>query len=206
MKVAVLDYGVGNLASVLKALAFVDASPERVADPASVVDAGAIVIPGVGHFESTRFLNDSWRDAIGSAIARGVPALGICLGMQWLFEGSTEAPMVPGLGVMAGSSSILSGDVKVPHVGWNSLDRRGRDSVLLRGVGDGAAAYFTHSYAAPVTDAAITTTTHGRAFASTVERGHVMGVQWHPEKSGPVGLAVLSNFVTFAREARPSSC
>lgn len=206
MKVAVLDYGVGNLASVFKALRFVGASPDRVADPASVLDASAIVVPGVGHFESTRLLNDLWRDAIASAVSRRVPVLGICLGMQWLFEGSTEAPLVPGLGVIAGSSSILSGDVKVPHVGWNSLDRRGRDSVLLRGVDDGAAAYFTHSYAAPVTEAAITTTTHGRSFASTVEQGHVMGVQWHPEKSGAVGLAVLSNFVAFAREARQSSC
>ncbi len=200
MKVAVLDYGVGNLASVFKALRFVGASPVKVTDIAELTDSRAIVIPGVGHFASTQALNGRWRSGVASSIARSVPVLGICLGMQWLFDGSTEAPAVRGLGVMTGACEVLSGDVKVPHVGWNSLDCRGRDSVLLRGVGDGAAAYFTHSYAAPVTDAAITTTAHGREFASTVEQGHVMGVQWHPEKSGAVGLAVLANFVAFARE------
>lgn len=201
MKIGVIDYGVGNLASVFKALRFVGSSPSLVPDAASFATVDAIVIPGVGHFAATAALNQGWRVPVAAAITRGVPVLGICLGMQWLFDGSTEAPLVPGLGVIAGSCSILSGDVKVPHVGWNTLERVGRASVLLNGVADEAAAYFTHSYAAPLTAEAVTTTTHGRDFASTVEQGRVLGVQWHPEKSGAVGLAVLSNFVAFAREA-----
>ena len=200
MKIAIVDYGVGNLASVCKALAFVAASPVVVADPRTIAGAQAIVIPGVGHFAATRALNAGWRDEINSAIARGVPTLGICLGMQWLFDGSAEAPDTPGLGVFPGISSALSGAVKVPHVGWNTLDRTTRSSVLLEGVDGNAAAYFTHSFAAPVTRDAAATTTHGGGFASVVERGRVFGAQWHPEKSGAVGLAALKNFVAFTRE------
>lgn len=199
MTIGVVDYGVGNLASVFKALAFVGARPKRLTDGVCD-DMRGLVIPGVGHFASTQALNDSWREPVTRAIARGVPVLGICLGMQWLFDGSSEAPLVPGLGVIPGSSSILSGDVKVPHVGWNTLESRGRASILLRGLAEGSAAYFTHSFAAPVTAETVATTTHGREFASVAEKDRVMGVQWHPEKSGPVGLAVLSNFVNFARE------
>ena len=201
MRIGVIDYGVGNLASVFKALGFVGASPSLAPDAASLSTFDALVIPGVGHFAATASLNQNWRGPIAAAVGRGVPILGICLGMQWLFDGSTEAPRIPGLGVIEGSCSILSGDVKVPHVGWNTLERSTRASVLLDGVAAGAAAYFTHSYAAPLTARAVTTTTHGREFASTVEQGHVMGVQWHPEKSGAVGLAVLSNFVAFAQAA-----
>lgn len=201
MNVGVIDYGVGNLASVFKALAFVGASPVRLDRSAAIGDARALVIPGVGHFAATQTLNDMWRPSVESAITRGTPVLGICLGMQWLFDGSSEAPLVQGLGVMTGSSALLSGDVKVPHVGWNTLEPRGKESVLLSGLAEGAAAYFTHSFAAPVTVDAVATTTHGREFASVVEKGRVMGVQWHPEKSGQVGLTVLANFVTFARGA-----
>ncbi len=206
MKVVVTDYGAGNLASVCKALACVGASPGLANRAAQIAGAGAIVVPGVGHFDAMRALDGPWRVAIAGAISHGVPVLGICLGMQWLFDGSHEAPLVPGLGAIAGMSSVLAGNVKVPHVGWNSLERTGRTSVLLTGIDDGAAVYFTHSYAAPVTGAAVATTTHGREFASTVEEDRVFGVQWHPEKSGAVGLAVLSNFVAFAREAAETSC
>lgn len=206
MKVVVTNYGAGNLASVCKALAFVGAPPRLGASAAEIAGAGAIVVPGVGNFDAMRALDGPWRDAIAGAIGRGVPVLGICLGMQWLFDGSNEAPLIPGLGVMTGMSSMLAGNVKVPHVGWNSLERTGRTSVLLKGVDESAAVYFTHSYAAPVTQAAVTTTTHGREFASTVEEDRVFGVQWHPEKSGAIGLRVLSNFVAFAREAAATSC
>lgn len=206
MTIVVTDYGAGNLASVCKALAFVGAPPTLASTSAEMAGAHAIIVPGVGHFNAMRGLDDGWRDAIAGAVARGVPLLGICLGMQWLFDGSTEAPLVPGLGVLAGTSDSLPGNVKVPHVGWNTLERTGRESVLLKGIVDEAAVYFTHSYAAPVTEAAVTTTTHGSAFASTVESDRVFGVQWHPEKSGTVGLAVLSNFVAFARRAGQTPC
>ena len=199
MTIGVVDYGVGNLASVMKALAFVGATPTRTADPAAIRGAGAIVIPGVGHFAATSGLGGDWREAITDAIGRGVPVLGICLGMQWLFDGSREAPLVAGLGAMEGTCSVLYGDVKVPHVGWNTLAKSAKESVLLAGVADGAFAYFTHSYAAPVTEDAVATTTHGHEFASVVERGRTFGVQWHPEKSGDVGLAVLRNFVELVR-------
>jgi glutamine amidotransferase len=201
VRIEIIDYGVGNLTSVAKAFAFVGAEPRRVAEPASLSGAKAIVIPGVGHFAATAALNLRWRDAVQSAISRGVPILGICLGMQWLFDGSEEADDVGGLGVLAGRCAALSGDVKVPHVGWNSLDGISRTSKLAAGIADGAAAYFTHSFAAPVTDATAARTTHGREFASVVERDRVFGVQWHPEKSGSVGLSLLANFVRIAEGA-----
>lgn len=209
MKILVIDYGIGNLASVDKALAFVGATPIRGAGPScgggppALAGADAVVVPGVGHFSATATLNRDWRDALLDAIALGMPVLGICLGMQWLFEGSAEADDVPGLGVFEGRSVALSGDVKVPHVGWNTLDSTSPASILLDGIGTGDAAYFTHSYAAPITRDTVASTTHGGTFASVVERGRVFGAQWHPEKSGPVGLKLLANFVEFARKASP---
>ena len=196
-----MDYGVGNLVSVINALSCVGATPDRVRDPRALAGASAIVLPGVGHFATTTRLNETWREAIADAVRERVPLLGICLGMQWLFDGSTEAPGVPGLGALQGTCAVLSGDVKIPHVGWNTLERAPRPSVLLDGIPPGAAVYFTHSYAAPVTDDAVASTTHGATFASVVERGRVLGVQWHPEKSGRVGLALLANFTALAREA-----
>lgn len=201
MRIDIVDYGIGNLASVSKALAFVGAAPNLVTSADAIEGADALVIPGVGHFAATAALGNLWRAAISGAISRGVPVLGICLGMQWLFDGSAEAADVAGLGAMAGTCSALSGDVKVPHVGWNSLAVSARRSALLNGVPDGAFVYFTHSYAAPITGDTVATTTHGRAFASVVERGRTFGVQWHPEKSGDAGLAVLRNFAGLARTA-----
>jgi glutamine amidotransferase len=145
-----------------------------------------------------------------------VPLLGICLGMQWLFEGSTEAPDVEGLGIFAGLCRRIEGEVKVPHVGWNTLDHPGsKDPGLLpegqdngrsaRSPGSldpGRYAYFTHSYAAPVTEDTVATTTHGVTFASTVARGRVWGAQWHPEKSGETGLVFLRDFLRLVSEAR----
>jgi len=199
MKVSIVDYGVGNLASVAKAIAFAGADPERVARPEDIGSSAAIVIPGVGHFAATRALNGAWRNTVESAVARGVPVLGICLGMQWLFDGSIEDRTTPGLGALAGICRPLSGNIKVPHAGWNTLERGHRASVILRDVGARTAVYFTHSFAAPVTVDAVSTTTHGETFASTVERGNVFGVQWHPEKSGPAGIAVLRRFIDCSR-------
>ena len=173
--------------------------------PADLARASGLLVPGVGHFDATRVLDEPWRNALRDRVERGIPLLGICLGLQWLFEGSAEAPDVPGLGLLAGrcfqlgSRSAAEGAarIKVPHVGWNALARRG-PSMLLDGVADGAQAYFTHSFAAPVTAECVATTDHGGAFASVVERGVVFGAQFHPEKSGEVGLTLLRNFARLA--------
>lgn len=202
MTIGLVDYGAGNLTSVVKGLTAVGAAVRVVSDPAEVGGFDAIVIPGVGHFSATRALGAEWRAAIVTRLDAGLPLLGICLGMQWLFEGSDEAPDLPGLGRLQGHCFRLPDDVKVPHVGWNTLERTGTTSRLLDGLPAGAMAYFTHSFAAPSGAAAVAMTTHGAPFASAVERGHVFGTQFHPEKSGVAGLRLLENFVAAARGAR----
>jgi glutamine amidotransferase len=199
--VALVDYGAGNLTSVIKGLRAADAEVRVLSTPEHLETADAIVIPGVGHFNATTTLGDDWRAAIGEALGRQVPLLGICLGLQWLFEGSDEAPDVPGLGLLPGRCFRLSGDVKVPHVGWNTLEIANAASPLLAGVHADASAYFTHSFAAPCTSDLLAKTTHGVPFASAVERGRVFGVQFHPEKSGTTGMQVLRNFLGIVRGA-----
>ncbi len=202
--IALIDYRAGNLTSVRKGFAAVGAEVFSPSDPADLSGASAIVVPGVGHFAATAALDARWRAAIADAIGRGTPMLGICLGMQWLFEGSDEARELPGLGALSGWCALLEADersrLKVPHVGWNSL-RTTRASRLMTSVPDGAQVYFTHSFAAPVTDASVATCTHGREFAAVVERENVFGVQFHPEKSSEAGLRMLANFVSVTREA-----
>jgi glutamine amidotransferase len=199
--VTMIDYGAGNLASVVKGLEQAGADVRLAASPKAILGAEAVVIPGVGHFEATRSLDDDWRAAITEAVKHGVPVLGICLGLQFLFEGSAEAPDLAGLGLFPGRCFELSGDVKVPHVGWNTLERTRRPTRLLDGIDSGTYAYFTHSFAAPVVGHTVARTTHGGTFASVIERGSVFGVQCHPEKSGRAGLRMLENFVNIAREA-----
>jgi glutamine amidotransferase len=201
VKIALVDYGAGNLTSVIKALAAVGAEVDVVRDAAALETARVVVVPGVGHFSATASLDGRWHQAVSRAIARRVPLLGICLGLQWLFQGSAEAPDVPGLGYMPGRCFRLEGPVKVPHVGWNSLDRTAAPSRLLENIPASASAYFTHSYAAPVVADTVSTTTHAMPFSSAVERGLVFGAQFHPEKSGPTGLGMLRNFLSVAREA-----
>lgn len=203
MTIALVDYGAGNLTSVRKALRALDA---RVVTPEQpgLQGVGGVIVPGVGHFGATAALGPAWRDAILEFVDAGGPFLGICLGMQWLYEGSTEAPAVRGLGVFGGCCEMLSsGDaadasgqrLKVPHVGWNELEVPA-PSRLLEGIADRSFVYFTHSFAAPVTAETTAVTVHGRAFAAAVERGCICGVQFHPEKSGKVGLRILANFLT----------
>ncbi|MGV3517176.1 imidazole glycerol phosphate synthase subunit HisH [Luteitalea sp.] len=204
MIVALIDYKAGNLTSVRKALAALGAEILTPEAPADLEGADAIIVPGVGHFEATAALDARWHQAIRARLDAGVPLLGICLGQQWLFEGSEEAPDVPGLGVLPGrcvklDPSAESGTLKVPHVGWNALKQTGRPSRLLAGIEDEAQAYFTHSYVAPDSDATVATTEHGVPFASVVERGLVFGAQFHPEKSGETGLRMLKNFLEVAR-------
>ena len=194
--IALIDYKAGNLTSVRKAFGALGAelfTPER---PAELATANAIVVPGVGHFLATKSLGQEWIDAILARVGEGRPLLGICLGMQWLFEGSEESPDLPGLGLLNGRCYRLpAGDVKIPHVGWNSLDFEHQNSIVDN-VEDHSQVYFTHSYVAPVTGDTVAVTTHGEPFASVVQRGHVAGVQFHPEKSGEVGLQVLRNFLS----------
>ena len=192
--IALIDYGAGNLTSVRKALAALHADVQTPRRPADLDAASGIIVPGVGHFASTRALDGPWRQAILSRVKDGVPLLGICLGMQWLFEGSEEAPDLPGLGLIAGRCAKLTGPVKIPHVGWNSLDAT-KPSRLLASVADGAQVYFTHSYAAPVTPECAATSTHATTFAAAVERDRIFGVQFHPEKSSAAGLQIVRNFL-----------
>lgn len=196
--IALIDYGAGNLTSVRKALAALGAEFVVPTSPAQCTAATGLIVPGVGHFSATAALDAPWRGAISDAVGAGTPLLGICVGMQWLFDGSEEAPDVLGLGVLRGRCARLRGDaarrLKIPHVGWNALEQP-RSSRLLDGVRPGTHVYFTHSYAAPVTDDCVGATTHAEGFAAAVERDNVFGVQFHPEKSGDAGLQILRNFL-----------
>ncbi len=193
--IAVVDYKAGNVASVMKALRAVGADAEATEDPNVVRRAEKIVLPGVGHFQATAFLEErGLRQAMEERIIEGTPFLGICVGLQWLFRGSTEAPKSRGLAVFDATCDRFLAGKKVPHVGWNSLTVR-EGSRLLHSVDSGDFVYFTHSYRAPVIHGTMAVTEYGEQFTAAVERGNVMGVQFHPEKSGPVGLRILRNFV-----------
>ncbi len=197
MRVTVIDYKAGNLTSVLKALRHLGADLAVTdGDLAAVESAERLVLPGVGHFAATKRLDETGLTAsIRAAVARGIPFLGICVGMQWLYAGSTEAPEQPGLAHFAEQCTRFSeGAEKVPHVGWNSLDVR-PGSRLLAGVEPGEYVYFTHSYKAPVTIDTAAIAQYIEPFAAAVERGNAMGVQFHPEKSGATGLKILCNFL-----------
>jgi glutamine amidotransferase len=196
MRVAVIDYKAGNLTSVLKALRHLGAETEVTDRPGPVESAERIVLPGVGHFLATKRLDATGlTPAIRAAIAQGTPFLGICVGMQWLYAGSSEEPQQPGLGHFAETCSrFREGAEKVPHVGWNSLTVSA-GSQLLAGVEAGEYVYFTHSYKAPVTAHTAAITEYIEPFASAAERGNVFGVQFHPEKSGATGLKILRNFL-----------
>lgn len=192
--IAVIDYKAGNLTSVMKALHAVDAEAVVTSDPDVVMRADKLVLPGVGHFSATSFLEErGLKTAIDQRIRAGIPFLGICVGLQWLFEGSTESPQTRGLGAFSGCCERFGGELKVPHVGWNSLAID--DSKLMEGVPNNAFVYYTHSFRAPVVNGTVAVTEYGVPFTAAVERDNVMGVQFHPEKSGSVGLRILENFV-----------
>ncbi|HET8826443.1 MAG TPA: imidazole glycerol phosphate synthase subunit HisH [Terriglobales bacterium] len=194
--IAIIDYKAGNLTSVKKAFDHVGAHTVVTADAAQVAKADKIVLPGVGHFQATTALDESGlRDAVIGGIERGVPFLGICVGMQWMLASSEEAPDVLGLALWPGECSRFPSGVKSPHVGWNSLEIRKGASRLLSGVANGAYVYFTHSYRVPLLASTAAECEYGGGFSAAVEQDNLFGVQFHPEKSGTVGLKILENFV-----------
>jgi glutamine amidotransferase len=221
--IALIDYQAGNLTSVKKALTTIGADVFVPEGPDALREARGIIVPGVGHFGATRALDAAWIEGILERIGEGRPLLGICLGMHWLFEGSDEAPDLPGLGLLSGQchrlgvrlkpdttyesaiadsavrSARLQADsqIKVPHVGWNTLSLQ-RDASILEGVADQSQVYFTHSYVAPLTSETVAMAEHGEPFSAVVQRANIAGVQFHPEKSGDVGLQILRNFVQLA--------
>lgn len=195
--IAVLDYGIGNLRSAQKALERVGADARLVTVAAEAEDAGAVVLPGVGAFGACLdALRRSGLDQVAlDAITRGVPFLGICVGMQMLYEGSEENPEVPGLGVLPGVVRRLPDGVKRPQMQWNLLDVRDAGNPLFAGLDRGAWVYFVHSYAPEPGPDVIATCDYGGPVVAAAGRDRLWATQFHPEKSGGTGLRLLSNFV-----------
>jgi len=199
--VAVLDYGMGNLRSVARALEHVGGKPEVTGDPATALGAEALVVPGVGHFGACmRNLRERGLDHVLTTFAgSGRPVFGVCVGMQVLFASSEEDPD-PGLGVFAGGSRRLPEGVKVPHMGWNTVEWL-TPHPYTRDVPSGTRFYFVHSFAPDVGPETIGQTEHGRPFAAAVARENVFATQFHPEKSGEPGLRLYESFVLEAGSA-----
>jgi glutamine amidotransferase len=196
--ITLVDYHAGNLASVRKAFEYLGCEVRVTEDPEVVRRAPHIVVPGVGHFGATLHLDKSGlRKAILEALDRKALFLGICVGMQWMFQGSTEAEGVKGLSLFQAMIEKFPNDVKSPHVGWNRIEIT-PDSRLLKGVPNQAFVYYTHSYRAPVVGSTVAKTNYGADFSGVVERDNLFGVQFHPEKSGSAGLAILKNFAELA--------
>lgn len=192
--IAIVDYGAGNLVSVKKALDWLGQDCQITSDPDVVSKADKIILPGVGHFAATAALARlGLQISIVNAIARKVPFLGICVGMQWMFEGSQESLETAGLGRFRGECCRFPSSVKSPHVGWNSLTVNPA-SQLFRAVPSNSFVYFTHSFRVPVGDETVASCDYGGNFSAGIERDHLFGVQFHPEKSGDVGLKLLANF------------
>jgi glutamine amidotransferase len=197
--IAVLDYGIGNLRSAQKALEHVGADARLTADPGLIRDAAGVVLPGVGNFgRCMEALEDSGLDELAIECAHsGRPFLGICVGMQMLYQGSEETPVVPGLGVLPGTVRLLPEGVKRPQMQWNVLERRG-DSGLLAGLPEPTWVYFVHSYAVDNHEHAVATCDYGGPVVAAVESDALWATQFHPEKSGVTGLRILTNFVSQA--------
>jgi len=191
--IAIVDYGAGNISSVRKALEHLGADAQVTSDSSVISAAQKVIMPGVGHFSRCQLLNERLRAPVLDAIKGGKPFLGICVGMQWLFAGSSEAPETPGAALFAGECSRFPALVKSPHVGWNQIEV-GTGSRLFRGVNSGAFVYYTHSFRAPVINETTACTNYGGPFSAAVERINAFGVQFHPEKSAETGLRILENF------------
>lgn len=201
MIVTLIDYGGGNLASVERALDRLGAASRRADSPEEIESADVLLLPGVGHFAALmRGLDErKLREPLCGALRRGTPFLGICLGLQALYESSDEAPEVAGLKFFPGAVKALPASVKLPHMGWNSVTKL-RDSAALNEVPDEAHFYFAHSYAASGDESSVVATScHGVSFVAAIERENIWAVQFHPEKSAASGEQVLKNFLEFAR-------
>lgn len=194
--IAVLDYGIGNLHSAEKALQQVGADAHLVTDPDVAKGAAGVVLPGVGAFgRCMEALRSSGMDRVAkAAVDAGTPFLGICIGMQLLYEGSEEDPDATGLGLLPGTVRRLPEGVKHPQMQWNRLDLARPESPLLQGLGPEPWVYFVHSYAAEPSEDVIATCDYGGSVVAAVEHGRIWATQFHPEKSGPVGLELLTNF------------
>jgi glutamine amidotransferase len=217
--IAIVDYGAGNLSSVKKAFDHLGVEVTIAGQSSTIEAADKIVLPGVGHFSTLSALTVAGlRGTLLKSITAGKPLLGICLGMQWLFDGSEEAPDLPGAGLFSGRCRQFPAKVKSPHVGWNNLSLSGtsgseqpeyrdlgvgssetvksapRESRLFRHLPLNPFVYFTHSFYAPVTQSTSATTDYGLSFSAAVERNNIFGVQFHPEKSGAAGLLILKAF------------
>jgi imidazole glycerol phosphate synthase glutamine amidotransferase subunit len=192
----IVDYGAGNLRSVQNTLDELGASYIVTNKAEAVRSASKLILPGVGHFgQMMRAIDElGLRESLAERIGAGVPFLGICIGLQCLFQDSEEAPGALGLGVFSGSIKRFMGDARIPHMGWNSLVKT-KPTRLLRGLDDGTFTYFAHSYYAPVMEATAATCTYMHPYTAILERDNVHAVQFHPEKSGPVGLRVMRNFL-----------
>jgi imidazole glycerol phosphate synthase glutamine amidotransferase subunit len=205
-KIALMDYGAGNLPSVERALGRMGAEAGRASSAEALEGCQAVILPGVGHFGALMRTLEERRllAPLRSAIACGVPFLGICLGLQALYDSSEEEPRRAGLGILSGTVRPLPNTAKLPHMGWNQV-RRVRPSVLLRDVPESSFFYFAHSYAAlDAGDAAVALCDHSVPFVAALEHKNVLAVQFHPEKSGEAGAQVLRNFLAFAgAEGRP---
>lgn len=192
--IAVVDYGAGNLVSVKKALDWLGQESVITSDPDVICKSDRIILPGVGHFSSTGALSRSGsQKAIEESARGGTPFLGICVGMQWMFEGSEEAPDTAGSAMLHGKCVRFPSTSKLPHVGWNHL-KITETSRLFHGVPQSSLVYFTHSYFVPQVESMVGCCEYGRSFSAAVEKDNLFGVQFHPEKSGDVGLKLLRNF------------
>ncbi|MBI2679998.1 MAG: imidazole glycerol phosphate synthase subunit HisH [Candidatus Solibacter usitatus] len=193
--IAILDYGAGNLRSVENTLAEIGAGYTLARDSDALRHASKILLPGVGHFgQMMRALDQMQvRAVLSERIRAGIPFLGICLGLQALFESSEEAPELPGLGIYSGTVRRFPAGVRVPHMGWNTLEAR-MPSRLLAGLGAEPYVYFAHSYYVPETAVMAARATYATPYTAVLESSSTFGVQFHPEKSGPVGLKIMRNF------------
>ncbi len=192
----IVDYGAGNLRSVQNTLDELGASYVVTSDPKIVNEARKIILPGVGHFgQMMRAIDDlGLREPLIHQIRSRVPFLGICIGLQCLFETSEESPESKGLAIFPGTVRRFMGNARVPHMGWNSLSTT-KPCRLLEGLKDGTFTYFAHSYYVPVIHATAATCTYIHPYTAILEQDKIYAVQFHPEKSGPVGLKVMQNFL-----------